>query len=100
MPIGLFTASNVEPESNFSTECWFLTVYCHHVALIPILNKYHRRLRAIRDLQKMVDEIQNTEPQWKSSRNAVRNRELLTRWNQQLKVGRENISKLKKSFQT
>lgn len=79
-------SSNVEPESNFSTECWFLTVYCHHIALIPILNKYHRRLRAIRDLQKMVDEIQNTEPQWKSSLNAVRNRELLKRWNQQLKI--------------
>lgn len=47
-------ASATEPEANFSTECWFLTIYCHHIALIPVLNKYHRRLRAIRDLQKMV----------------------------------------------
>lgn len=48
------TVTEPEKESNFSTECWFLTVYCHHIALIPVLNKYHRRLRAIRDLQKMV----------------------------------------------
>lgn len=33
-----------------------------------------------------VDELQNMEPQWKSSHTASRNRELLKRWNQQLKV--------------
>jgi len=41
----------------FSTRCWFLTLYCHHVALIPAFTKHTRRYRTVRDLQKLVSII-------------------------------------------
>ena len=72
-------------EAKFPTQCWFLTLHCHHVALLPALQKYQRKLRALRDLQKMLDELQATEAQWKDTPFAVRNKELIKRWKQQLK---------------
>ena len=42
-------------EANFPTECWFLTLMAHHVGVLPIVRRYQRRLRAIRELAKMVE---------------------------------------------
>lgn len=72
-------------EAKFPTQCWFLTLHCHHIALIPALQKYQRKLRALRDLQKMLDELQATEPQWKDSPFAEHNKDLIKQWKQQLK---------------
>lgn len=72
-------------EAKFPTQCWFLTLHCHHIALLPALQKYQRKLRALRDLQKMLDELQATEAQWKDTHFAVRNKEFIKRWKQQLK---------------
>lgn len=38
-------------EPKFPTECYFLTLHCHHLSVLPISRKYQRRLRATRDLQ-------------------------------------------------
>ncbi|XP_049949366.1 ubiquitin conjugation factor E4 B [Schistocerca serialis cubense] len=72
-------------EPKFPTQCWFLTLHCHHLALLPTCHKYQRRIRALRDLQKLVDEMQATEPQWRDLGTAARNKELLRRWKQQVK---------------
>ncbi|XP_043469327.1 ubiquitin conjugation factor E4 B [Leptopilina heterotoma] len=72
-------------EAKFPTQCWFLTLHCHHIALLPALQKYQRKLRALRDLQKMLDELQASEAQWKDTPFAVRNKEFIKRWKQQLK---------------
>ncbi|XP_054268263.1 ubiquitin conjugation factor E4 B [Macrosteles quadrilineatus] len=72
-------------EPKFPTQCWFLTLHCHHLALMPALNKYQRRLRALRDLQKLVEEMQSSEHQWKALPFAARNKELIKRWKQQIK---------------
>lgn len=70
----------------FSTRCWFLTLYCHHVALIPAFTKHTRRYRTVRDLQKLIDEIANSESEWKNSPQiAARNKELMKKWRLQLK---------------
>ncbi|PVD36627.1 hypothetical protein C0Q70_03613 [Pomacea canaliculata] len=53
-------------EPNFSTDCFYLTLHCHHLSIIPIMRKYQRRLRAIRDLNRMIDEMEGNHPQWKS----------------------------------
>ncbi|KAL8587345.1 hypothetical protein ACOMHN_045592 [Nucella lapillus] len=53
-------------DPNFSTECFFLTLHCHHLSIIPITRKYSRRIRAIRDLNRMIDEMHGNHPQWKS----------------------------------
>jgi len=34
-------------EPKFPTHCWFLTLHCHHLALLPACHKYQRRLRAL-----------------------------------------------------
>lgn len=72
-------------EPKFPTQCWFLTLHCHHLALIPACHKYKRRVRALRDLQKLIDEMQSTESQWKTLPFAGRNKELIKRWKQQIK---------------
>lgn len=72
-------------EPNFSTQCWFLTLHCHNIALLPALQRYQRRLRSLRDLQKLVDEMQASEDQWRCLPLAQRNKELIKRWKHQIK---------------
>ncbi|XP_076223134.1 ubiquitination factor E4B isoform X2 [Nomia melanderi] len=72
-------------EPKFPTQCWFITLHCHHIALLPALQKYQRKLRTLRDVQKMLDDLQATEPQWKDTFFAARNKELIKRYKEQLK---------------
>lgn len=72
-------------EPKFPTQCWFLTLRCHHLALLPAIQKYQRRLRIIRELQKLLDETVAAEPQWRSTPLATRNKHLIKRWKHQLK---------------
>ncbi|XP_074108795.1 ubiquitination factor E4B [Cotesia typhae] len=72
-------------EAKFPTQCWFLTLHCHHIALMPALQKYRRKLRALRELQKMLDDLQASESTWKDAPYAGHNKELVKRWKQQLK---------------
>ncbi|XP_049875865.1 ubiquitin conjugation factor E4 B [Pectinophora gossypiella] len=73
------------PEAKFQTVCWFLTLHMHHVALIPALHTHQRRIRAFRDLQKVIEEMMAGEPAWRNTIAALRNRELLRRWRRQIK---------------
>ncbi|KAM3965710.1 LOW QUALITY PROTEIN: ubiquitination factor E4B [Aphomia sociella] len=73
------------PEAKFQTICWFLTLHMHHVALVPALHTHQRRIRAFRDLQKVIEELVAAEPQWRNSLSASRNKELLRRWRRQIK---------------
>ncbi|XP_033763599.1 LOW QUALITY PROTEIN: ubiquitin conjugation factor E4 B-like [Pecten maximus] len=70
-------------EPKFPTECFFLTLHCHHLSIIPVSRRYQRRLRAIRDLNRMVEEMEAAEPQWSLLPNASRNKELLKKWKSQ-----------------
>lgn len=70
-------------EPKFPTECFFLTLHCHHLSIIPVSRRYQRRLRAIRDLNRMVEEMEAAEPQWSLLPNASRNKELLKKWRSQ-----------------
>jgi len=54
MYISFLCIANSFKEVKFSTRCWFLTLFCHHVALIPAFTKHTRRYRTVRDLQKLV----------------------------------------------
>ena len=72
-------------ESNFPTECWWLTLYAHHVGVLPIIRRYQRRLRALRELQKMVEELEKSEPAWKNHSSAHQNRQMIKKWKQQIK---------------
>ncbi|XP_026872131.1 ubiquitin conjugation factor E4 B isoform X3 [Electrophorus electricus] len=72
-------------EPKFPTECFFLTLHAHHLSILPGCRRYIRRLRAIRDLNRTVEELKNSESQWKDSPLASRHREMLKRCKTQLK---------------
>ena len=72
-------------EPKFPTECWFLTLQAHHIGMLPCIRRYQRRLRALRELEKMISEIERTENQWKGRPMAERNRQLIKKWKSQAK---------------
>uniref|UniRef100_A0A8C9WW91 Ubiquitin conjugation factor E4 B n=1 Tax=Sander lucioperca TaxID=283035 RepID=A0A8C9WW91_SANLU len=72
-------------EPKFPTECFFLTLHTHHLSILPGCRRYIRRLRAIRELNRTVEELKNSESQWKDSPLASRHREMLKRCKTQLK---------------
>ncbi|KAK3759118.1 hypothetical protein RRG08_040672 [Elysia crispata] len=75
------TSKGQDPK--FSTECFFLTLHCHHLSILPVTRKYQRRLRAIRDLHRLISEMEAAEPQWKDLPTAGRSREQLKKWKSQ-----------------
>jgi len=80
-------ADNGAPkEPNFPTECWFLTLQSHHIGIHPIIRRYQRRLRHLREIQKLVEDLEKSEPAWKNHPTAAtRNRALIKKWKQQIK---------------
>ena len=74
----------VEPK--FPTECYFLTLHCQHLALLPACRHHSRRIRGIRELSRMVDEMNGREAMWKGTPQERRNKQLLERWKTQIKV--------------
>ncbi|XP_027643218.1 ubiquitin conjugation factor E4 B isoform X2 [Falco biarmicus] len=72
-------------EPKFPTECFFLTLHAHHLSILPSCRRYIRRLRAIRELNRTVEDLKNNENQWKDSPLATRHREMLKRCKTQLK---------------
>ncbi|XP_065711200.2 ubiquitin conjugation factor E4 B isoform X4 [Patagioenas fasciata] len=72
-------------EPKFPTECFFLTLHAHHLSILPSCRRYIRRLRAIRELNRTVEDLKNNESQWKDSPLATRHREMLKRCKAQLK---------------
>ena len=78
-------AFSKEPAS-FNTKCWYLTLVAHHLSVLPCIRRYERRVRALRDMQKAIAELERTEPQWKSHPQLnARNRQMLTRYKRQFK---------------
>lgn len=70
---------------NFSTICWYLTLHCHHLSLLPALQRYQNGLQVIRDLQKKLDETISAEPEWRNTPYAQRNKDIIKLWKSQLK---------------
>eukprot|EP00096_Caligus_rogercresseyi_P011228 TRINITY_DN4351_c0_g1_i1.p1 TRINITY_DN4351_c0_g1~~TRINITY_DN4351_c0_g1_i1.p1 ORF type:complete len:1058 (-),score=361.53 TRINITY_DN4351_c0_g1_i1:325-3498(-) len=72
-------------EIKFPTECWFLTLQAHHIGILPCIRRYQRLLRALRELQKMVDELEKAETRLRREvPSALRNRQL-KKWKEQIK---------------
>jgi ubiquitin conjugation factor E4 B len=73
-------------EKNFNTDCFFLTLVAHHLTIIPMINKYQRRIRIIKDIQRVIDELKQTESIWKMTPLAARNQMLMEKWSNKIKV--------------
>lgn len=79
---------NTDPEfktPNFQTQCWYLSLHAHHLAIMPAIQRYNKRLRAIKEIRRMVDDLQSTRSQWSNMPYAARNQQLYDRFTQQLK---------------
>ncbi|XP_033150682.1 LOW QUALITY PROTEIN: ubiquitin conjugation factor E4 B [Drosophila busckii] len=73
------------PNLNFQTHCWFLTLQAHHLGYLPAIQRYRQKVRAIKELQKLIDELDRTKPHWVNSRYAHRNNQFKERWEKQLR---------------
>jgi hypothetical protein len=67
-------------DPKFSSHCWFFTLQSHHLGILPAISRYHKRLRAIKELQRMVDELNATESRWENTHVARRNRNARDKW--------------------
>ena len=63
----------------FVTQCWFLTLQSHHLGIIPAIQRYQKLLRASKELQRMVDELNATKSQWENTPLARRNKQVRDR---------------------
>ncbi|WAR13927.1 UBE4B-like protein [Mya arenaria] len=70
-------------EPKFPTECFTLTVNAHHLSILPVVQRHQRCVRAIRDLSRVVEELENSEPIWKHFPQAARNRQIVKKYKQQ-----------------
>lgn len=72
-------------DPKFVSHCWFFTLHSHHLGILPAISRYHKRLRAIKELQRMVDELNATESRWKNSVLARRNINARNKWTNRIK---------------
>ncbi|KAL7034229.1 hypothetical protein ACKWTF_007903 [Chironomus riparius] len=72
-------------DPKFVSHCWFFTLHSHHLGIIPAISRYHKRLRAIKELQRMVDELNATESRWKNTPVARRNKNARDKWVNRIK---------------
>ena len=73
-------------ESNFSTDIFFLTFHAQYLSVISVIHKYMHRMRVIKELDKVVDELVKTKSIWEKTLMAPRNQGLLDKWQKKLKV--------------
>ncbi|XP_061422264.1 ubiquitin conjugation factor E4 B isoform X4 [Lethenteron reissneri] len=71
-----------QADVKFPTECFFLTLHCHHLSILPACRRYTRRLREIRDLNRSLEELKSKEEETPST---GRHRELLKRFKARLR---------------
>lgn len=72
-------------EPKFNSHCFFFTLHAHHLGIIPAISRYHKRLRAIKELQRMVDELNATKPRWENTPYDRRNRQARDKWVNRIK---------------
>ena len=61
-----------------------MTLHAQHLAYLPAARRHQRRMRALKDYQKLVDDLHAAESEWGQTPAARRNRELLTMWQEQV----------------
>uniref|UniRef100_A0A8C4QCV9 Ubiquitin conjugation factor E4 B n=1 Tax=Eptatretus burgeri TaxID=7764 RepID=A0A8C4QCV9_EPTBU len=72
-------------EVKFPTKCFFLTLHCHHLSVLPACRRYTRRLREIRDLNRSLEQLKPKEAESKDTPATFRHKELLRRLKTRLK---------------
>ena len=73
-------------DPKFPTECFFMAIQVHHLSLLPACRRHSRRQRAHRDLTRMIEHLESHESEWMDTPMASRNKTLLRKWRDQIKV--------------
>jgi len=68
-----------------------MTLHAQHMAYLPALRKYQRRMRDLRNHQKLLHDLQSSEPEWSQAPAALQNRELIS-------ISMEQVQKLQPSI--
>lgn len=72
-------------DPKFVSHCFFFTLHSHHLGIIPSISRYHKRIRAIKELQRMVDELNATRSRWENTPVARRNKQARDKWANRIK---------------
>lgn len=65
---------------------------------MPAIERYSKRLRAIKEINRMISELNNTKAQWENSPFAARNNQLYQRWTTQIKKLNRYVEALALSY--
>ena len=63
-----------------------MAIQVHHLAVLPACRRHLRRQRAHRDLTRMIEHLEANESEWIETPMASRNKGLLKKWREQIKV--------------
>lgn len=63
-----------------------MAIQVHHLALLPACRRHSRRQKAHRDLTRMIEHLESHESEWVETPMASRNKSLLKKWKEQIKV--------------
>lgn len=63
-----------------------MAIQVHHLAVLPACRRHLRRERAHRDLTRMIEHLESHESEWIETPMASRNKGLLKKWREQIKV--------------
>nr|XP_009859036.1 ubiquitin conjugation factor E4 B isoform X1 [Ciona intestinalis] len=71
-------------DPKFLTEIFFLTMQAHHLSILPSVRLFLRKLRAIHELQALVQELEASKPKWMGTPQETRTSLILKKYKQQL----------------
>ena len=83
-------SKNTWLEPKFTTECFFMAIQAHHLAILPACRRHSRRQKAHRELTRMIEHLESHESEWIETPMASRNKSLLKKWREQIKVTRNS----------
>lgn len=78
-------SKNTWLEPKFTTECFFMAIQAHHLAILPACRRHSRRQKAHRELTRMIEHLESHESEWIETPMASRNKSLLKKWREQIK---------------
>lgn len=88
-------SKNAWLEPKFPTECFFMAIQAHHLAILPACRRHSRRQKAHRELTRMIEHLESHESEWIDTPMASRNKGLLKKWREQIKVNGKQIQVVK-----
>lgn len=72
-----FSLSDLKFEVKFPTECFFLTIHCQHISLLPAIRRLQDGARNLAQIRHQIESLEKTQEIWQNLPIAVRNNLIL-----------------------